>query len=223
VRILVVEDHRATRTMVELALRERGHTVDGVESVAQAQDRLRADTYDVVVLDWMLPDGSGVELCRTMRAGGRSVPVLMLTARGEVADRVSGLDAGADDYLRKPFAVTELLARLRALARRGPRIVDAVVTDGHLEIQLDSRRVLADGKEIPLTSREFQILELLLRRGGRVVTKSDILVSVWGAESPGAEASLEVLVSRLRRKLAFDEAGPLRTHRGLGYSLRFPA
>jgi DNA-binding response OmpR family regulator len=223
VRILVVEDHRATRTMVELALRERGHTVDGVESVAQAQDRLRADTYDVVVLDWMLPDGSGVELCRTMRAGGRSVPVLMLTARGEVADRVSGLDAGADDYLRKPFAVTELLARLRALARRGPRIVDAVVTDGHLEIQLDSRRVLADGEEIPLTSREFQILELLLRRGGRVVTKSDILVSVWGAESPGAEASLEVLVSRLRRKLAFDEAGPLRTHRGLGYSLRFPA
>ncbi len=221
-RILVVEDHRATRTMVESALHEAGHTVDAVEYVAQAEGLLREREYDVAVLDWMLPDGSGVDLCRQMRTERRSLPVLMLTARGEVADRVTGLEAGADDYLRKPFAVTELMARLRALTRRGPRLAESVVRHGDLEIQLDAQRVLVRGHEVPVTLREFQILELLLRRNGRVVSRSDILVSVWGEESPGAAASLEVLVSRLRRKLAFDETEPLKTHRGLGYSLRFP-
>ena len=207
--------------MVESALCIAGHQVDAVEDVAGATACLRGPAYDVVVLDWMLPDGSGVDLCRQMRETRCSVPVLMLTARTNVADRVAGLEAGADDYLRKPFAVTELLARLRALTRRGPRLAESVLRHGELEIDLDQRRLRVAGHDVPLTLREFQILELLLRRRGRVVTKTDILTSVWGAESAGAEASLEVLISRLRRKLGVGEAAALRTHRGLGYSLSF--
>jgi len=220
VRILVVEDHPETRKMVERVLREVGHVPDGVGDLAAARGRLAAGGYAAVVLDWMLPDGAGIDLCRELRARGSSLPILILTARGGVEDRVEGLDAGADDYLRKPFAVAELLARVRALLRRGPRIEAPVVSLGEVEVRLAERRVLVQGREAPLTAREFAILEVLLRHRGRPVSRADILQAVWGEESDSAESSLEVLIGRMRRKLSPQGSdGPIETHRGFGYSI----
>lgn len=218
-RILVVEDHREVRQFLEAVLREAGYTVDAVANRSEASRKIREGGYAGILLDWMLPDGSGPDLCREMREAGDPTPVLMLTARGDVEDRVHGLDAGADDYLKKPFAAAELRARVRALLRRGPRLEDPVFREGSVEIRFAERRLLADGEEIPMTAREFDILEALARQRGRVVSRSTILVSVWGSEDEGA-ASLEVLVARIRRKL--DAAGCaelIRTHRGLGYSI----
>jgi two-component system response regulator MprA len=167
----------------------------------------------------MLPDGSGPDLCGEMRAAGDSTPILLLTARAAVEDRVVGLDAGADDYLRKPFAAAELVARVRAILRRGPRIVESTILLGALEIRPPSRIVLGPAGEIPLTAREFDILEVLVRHRGRVVTRSNLLIAVWGDDENSGE-SLDVLLTRLRRKLA--EAGApdaIRTHRGVGYSV----
>lgn len=208
--------------MVERLLKEAGYSPDGAADLAGARKKLSSGTFGAVVIDWMLPDGSGLDLCREMRAGGDATPVIMLTARSEVEDRVRGLDAGADDYLRKPFAVAELLARMRALVRRGPRFEASVVTLGDLEIRLAERRVLVRGDEVPLTAREFSILEVLLRRRGQAVSRGDILEAVWGEESQSTEASLEVLIGRLRRKLSPESSdGLIRTHRGFGYSIGF--
>lgn len=218
-RILVVEDHREVRQFLEAVLREAGYTVNAVASRAEAERKIRDGGYAGILLDWMLPDGSGADLCREMREAGDPTPVLMLTARGDVEDRVHGLDAGADDYLKKPFAAAELRARVRALLRRGPRLEDPVFREGSVEIRFAERRLLANGGEIPMTAREFDILEALARQRGRVVSRSTILVSVWGSEDEGA-ASLEVLVARIRRKLeAAGCAELIRTHRGLGYSI----
>lgn len=220
-RILVVEDHLETKKLLDRVLREGGYFVDGAGDLKTASQKLLEGGYAAAVVDLMLPDGSGLDLCREMRARRDSTPVLVLTARGEVEDRVLGLDAGADDYLRKPFAVAELLARVRALLRRGPRLDTPVVSFGPLEIRLAERRVLLSGTEVALTAREFDILEVLLRHRGRVVTRANILQAVWGAGSATGEGSLDVLLGRLRRKLS--SAGgedPILTHRGLGYSIR---
>jgi DNA-binding response OmpR family regulator len=219
-RILLVEDHPETREMVEEALRSAAFVVDSAEGVAAALSCIRAGSYDALVLDWMLPDGSGVELCRRLRREGWEVPVLVLTAKSDVADRVAGLDAGADDYLRKPFAVAELVARLRALTRRGSAGVASVVEVDHVHVDLAARRATLEGKEVPLTGKEFALLECLISRRGRAVARSEILRQVWDDETPGAEASLEVLISRLRRKLSTPRRPfPIRTLRGYGYSI----
>ena len=221
-RILVVEDHSETRRMVERMLKDAGYTPEGTVDLAGARKKLASGKYGAIVLDWMLPDGSGVDLCREMRAGGDATPVLILTARGEVEDRVRGLDAGADDYLRKPFAVAELLARMRALMRRGPRFDAPVVMLEDLEIRLTERRVLIRGEDVPVTAREFAILEMLLRRRGQAVSRTDILETVWGQDSESSESSLEVLIGRLRRKLSGGAGdGVIRTHRGFGYSIGY--
>lgn len=220
VRILVVEDHNETRKLLDRVFRDAGHAAEGAADLSSARKKIAGGGYSLVVLDWMLPDGSGLELCSEMRRAGDATPVLVLSARGDVDDRVTGLEAGADDYLRKPFAVAELRARVRALVRRGPRLVSAVVRVGRAEVHLAQRRVFADGKEVPLTARELAILEALLRQRGRPVSRSAILVQVWGDETQSAAASLEVLIGRLRRKLApFCAEGPIRTHRGHGYSI----
>ena len=219
-RILVVEDHAETRQLLEQVLREAGLLPDAVADLASATRCLEAGVHEVLILDWMLPDGSGADFCRRLRARQDTIPVLILTARGDVEDRVAGLDAGADDYLRKPFAVSELLARVRALLRRGRRLVETVVSLGSVEVHLGERRVRVAGRNVPLTTREFSILEVLVRSRGRPVSRSTILLSVWGEESEGANASLEVLIARLRRKLAPGGGdGPIQTHRGFGYSI----
>jgi DNA-binding response OmpR family regulator len=221
VRVLVVEDHPPTRSLVESALKGEGHTVESAPSLGSARERLAGGGFAVIVLDWMLPDGAGPDLCREMRASGNTTPVLILTAKTDVEDRVAGLDAGADDYLKKPFAVAELRARVRALLRRGPQIEDPLVRIGPVEIRTAARLVLVDGAEVPVTAKEFDILEVLARHAGRAVSRSAILLAVWGTEDEAAGASLEVLIARLRRKIS-DAGGPdlIRTHRGFGYALR---
>ena len=218
-RVLVVEDHEETRGTIEAILREAGYAVVQAGTIAEARGLLQPGGIAAIVLDWMLPDGSGPDLSAELRAGGDSTPILMLTARAGVEDRVVGLDAGADDYLKKPFAAAELVARVRALLRRGPRLVESRVTLGPIEIRPASRLAIASGRELPLTAREFDILEVLARHRGRVVTRSNLMIAVWGDDENAGE-SLDVLLTRLRRKLA--EAGApdaIRTHRGVGYSV----
>lgn len=220
-RILVVEDSVEVRTFVEATLRQAGFDVHGVGTCAAAEAVLRDGGVAGVVLDWMLPDRSGLELCRAMRSQSDPTPVLMLTARGDVEDRVAGLDAGADDYLKKPFAAAELKARVKALLRRGPRLADEIVRIGPVELHAGARRVVSAGREIPLTAREYDILETLARQRGRVVPRSSLLLAVWGSDNDAASGSLEVLIARLRRKLeGAGAAEAIRTMRGVGYSLR---
>lgn len=215
-RVLVVDDDPELRDLVMRALARDGHRVIGAESCATARDRLATDGADVVVLDVALPDGTGVELCRELRERGERVPILLLTAHGEVPQRVAGLDAGADDFVAKPFAVAELRARVRALARRGPLDRGTLLRLGEIELDLGARRARRAEDEVPLTAREWAIVELLAGREGRVVARSEILDSVWGDASDEASASLDVLIARIRRKLGADV---IRTLRGQGYAL----
>jgi two-component system, OmpR family, response regulator len=149
----------------------------------------------------MLPDGSGIDLCRALRERQMTTPVLLLTARGAVGDRVAGLDAGADDYLAKPFAISELLARVRALGRRGPVLRNEVIRAGDVQIDIGGRRVSAASKSVPMTARELAIIEVLAKNCGRVVTREHLMEAAWGRVSEAIANSLEVLVARIRRKL----------------------
>src|SRR5213594_395174 len=171
-RILVVEDERRVASFVSRALRENSYAVDLAETGEKAIEMATATTYDSILLDIRLPGLSGIQVCRELRDAKVDTPILMLTARGGVEDRVEGLDAGADDYLRKPFAVAELLARVRALARRGPRIESGSVTVGPIEFRPAERRVLVARREVHVTAREFAILEVLLRHRGRPVSRA---------------------------------------------------
>jgi len=223
-RVLIVEDHEATRRVIEAILRQAGHATVAAGTVAAARRHLAAGGFAAVVVDRMLPDGSGLDLCAELRTAGDATPILMLTARAAVEDRVAGLDSGADDYLGKPFAAAELTARLRALLRRGPRIIESCIHLGPIEVRPAARSVLVAGRELVLTAREFDILEILVRHRGHIVTRSNLLVSVWGDDDERASESFEVLLARLRRKLAETGArDAIRTHRGVGYSVGMTA
>jgi two-component system, OmpR family, response regulator len=217
-RILVVDDHADTRQLLTRAFVAADHQVRAVGSCGEAEQMLYAQRFDAVVLDVMLPDGSGVDLCRRIRAGGVTTPILLLTARGDVRERVVGLDAGADDYLAKPFALSELVARVRALGRRGPLLRAATFEIGEITVDLARRRVLRAGRPLLLTARELAIVEVLAMQRGGVVPRDVLIESVWGELTESARASLEVLVARIRRKMGGATA-PLRTVRGLGYAL----
>lgn len=221
-RVLVVDDHRETRQLVTRHLAVASNGVRAVSSCEEARVALADGAFDVMVLDVMLPDGSGIELCARLREEGVETPILLLTARGEVRSRVAGLDAGADDYLGKPFALSELRARVTALARRGPHLRERVVKLGSLLVDLEARRVELDGKLVHLTAKELAIVGLLAARRNRVVARDELIEGVWGDLSDSARASLEVLIMRIRRKLGA-HAGLLRTVRGLGYALESEA
>lgn len=214
--MLVVDDSPELLDLVRRALERDGHRVRTAATVAGAHAELRVATPDVLVLDVELPDGSGVELCRALRGADVRAPILILTAHGEVPQRVAGLDAGADDFLAKPFAVAELRARVRALARRGPIERPRAVTVGDVQLDLGARRATRGAREIPITAREWAVIELLVARRGRIVSRIAILESVWGDASEGANASLDVIMARIRRKLGPDA---LRTVRGEGYAI----
>jgi DNA-binding response OmpR family regulator len=219
VRILLVEDSPRVTETVGAGLRTRGHGVVVASTVEQASEALESQRFDVAVVDIGLPDGSGLDLCRAARDKGNDLPILLLTARNGVSDRVAGLDAGADDYLGKPFSIDELLARIRALGRRGPRWDQSVRHFGSVVVDSDARTVSVGTARLPLTAREFDIVSLLAARQGRVVLRDEILEAVWGDANDRAAASLEVLVVRIRRKLA--EHGlrdALRTVRQVGYA-----
>lgn len=212
-RTLLVEDNERLSSLIARALRQVGHTVALASTCAEARSQLAH--FELAIVDVGLPDGSGLDLCRAARAGGVDVPVLVLTARNGVADRVAGLDAGGDDYLGKPFAVEELLARVRALGRRGPRLAEARRTFGDLVIDRERRTVTKAGNAVPLTPRELDLVLLLAWRDGRVVTRTDIFEIVWGDTDERNAASLEVLVRRIRRKIGEHR---VRTVRSAGYA-----
>jgi DNA-binding response OmpR family regulator len=204
---------------VGAALRAHGHAVIAAGGVRAADEAFASQHFDVAVVDVGLPDGSGLDWCRAARSRGSELPILLLTARSAVADRVAGLDAGADDYLGKPFSIEELVARVRALARRGPRWTESVRRFGAIVIDRDRRVVTVSGARLALTAREHDIVALLAWREGRVVPGDDILEAVWGDVSESAAASFDVLVARIRRKLAqHGVRDAVRTVRQVGYA-----
>ena len=222
-RLLVVEDEPDIADFVSRGLREAGYAVDVVADGRSALDCLQLTPFDLVVLDRMLPALDGLDVCRRLRAEGIDVPVLMLTARDTVADRVDGLEAGADDYLVKPFAFRELLARVRALLRRPPSVDSPRIELGDLTLDLAARTCTRAGTMIDLTTREFAILELLARNAGRVLSREAIANSAWDYRYEAGSNVIDVHVRNVRRKLDDPFAQRLiETVRGAGYRLRQP-
>jgi DNA-binding response OmpR family regulator len=219
--ILLVEDERRLSQLIARVLSEEGHTVDtaydGEEGLAMALEA----SHDVIVLDIMLPEMNGIEVCQTLRRNKVDTPVLLLTALDSVEDRVHGLDAGADDYLAKPFAFQELLARVRALGRRKVQARDAAeLKVDDLSLDLRRRRAERGGKTIELSPKEFSLLEFLMRNEGRVVTRTQILDHLWGYDYETDSNLVDVYVAYLRRKVDRGHGrGLIRTIRGIGYAL----
>ncbi len=218
-RLLVAEDDPGLRSVLERGLRRSGYAVDAVEDGDRALRFLRIYEYEAAVLDWRMPGTSGLDVVRELRRRGTRVPVLMLTARDTTEDRVQGLDAGADDYLVKPFELAELLARIRALQRRPPVSLEPLLVVGDLEFDPVEQRVRRHGVELPLTGRERAILELLMRRHPAVVGRRTIALQVWDdvAEAVGSN-TIDVHLTRLRAKLAGGVAH-IETVRGVGYKM----
>ena len=219
-RVLVVEDDADIADVLRRSLRNEGYQVKTSADGIEALDVAAAFTPDLVVLDLGLPRLDGVEVCRRLRDDG-DVPILMLTARTELEDRVTGLDSGADDYLVKPFERQELLARIRALLRRRPPRGAASLSVGDLTLNPDTREVRRGEREIELTNREFELLEHLMRNERLVVSRERLLDEVWGYDPMAATNTIDVFISNLRRKLeAGDEPRLLHTKRGAGYVLK---
>lgn len=217
-RIVLIEDNERLAQGIENSLRDQGYAVDWMSNGTEADDHLAQEGADIVVVDVNLPGLSGFEVVRALRSRGDTTPVIMLTARSDLNDRVSGLDAGADDYLVKPFEMAELLARIRALSRRRSDIRTAFQEIGGLRIDRVARKVTGPNGPIDLPRRELALLECLVDHSGRVVSKERIADSLYGVGSEMDANAVELLISRLRRKLA--ETGvSIRTARGLGYLL----
>ncbi|QKV97397.1 response regulator transcription factor [Streptomyces sp. NA02950] len=227
--VLLAEDDRAIRHALERALTLEGYRVtavsDGIEALAAAH----REHPDVVVLDVMMPGVDGLQVCRVLRAEGDRTPILMLTARVETADRIAGLDAGADDYVAKPFEVEEVFARLRALLRRaapvpaqpGEPAIDGVIDVADLRLDASARRAWRGGTELELTRTEFDLLELLARNAGIVLDHSTIYARIWGYDFGPGSKNLAVYIGYLRRKVDLEGTEPLiHTVRGVGYTLR---
>lgn len=219
-RILLVEDEPSAASMLAKGLREEAYAVDIADDGETALSQAVVNDYDLIVLDVVLPGMDGFKVCRELRANGLTVPVLMLTARDAVEDRVEGLDSGADDYLPKPFDFDELLARVRALLRRKPALYPEVITVGDLAVRTRRRQVTRAGRSIDLTAKEYALLEYLARRAGEVVSRAEISEHVWDESYDPFSKVIEVFIQRLRRKV--DEGHALKlihTRRGEGYVL----
>ncbi len=222
-RILIVEDEEALTLLLRYNLEAAGYDVDTVARGDDADVRFKERPPDLVILDWMLPGLSGIELCRRLRArpDTRQLPIIMLTARGEESERVRGLSTGADDYIVKPFSVPELLARVEALLRRSsPERIADILSYGELELDREKKRVSRNGHAIDLGPTEFRLLEFLMERPGRVFSREQLLDGVWGRDVYIDERTVDVHVGRLRKALNRGHADdPIRTVRGAGYAL----
>lgn len=217
-KILIVEDDRKLVGFLARAFGEEGYTVDSCRSGAEAIEQAAASSYDLIVLDWMLPEFDGLAVCRELRRAGSGVPVMMLTARGEVSEKVIALDAGADDYLTKPFHLDELMARARSLIRRTSGQRDGQLRAGQITLDLSKRSVHIGEQRVELTGREFSLLQLLVRHASRVVTRSEILEQVWGLHHDPGSNVIEVHMRHLREKLG-EAASCIETVRGQGYRI----
>ncbi|MEZ5425768.1 MAG: response regulator transcription factor [Pyrinomonadaceae bacterium] len=218
-RILVVEDEPRIAGFLSKGLRENAFAVDVAETGEEALYLVQVNTYDAMILDVMIPQKDGFEVCLEMREKKISIPVLMLTARDAVSDRIKGLDSGADDYLIKPFAFDELLARLRALLRRKDKaFTDLEITIGDLSIDPKSQRVWRGSSEIPLTTKEFTVLEYLARNAGRIIGREELSEHCWDETYDPFSNLIEVFINRLRKKIDTEGKTPLlHTKRGAGY------
>lgn len=221
-KVLIAEDDRSVRQSLQRALRYEGYDVSLAVDGAEALETVQEDRPDAVVLDVMMPFVDGLSVCRRIRAKGDDLPILMLTAKHEISDRVAGLDAGADDYLVKPFALEELLARLRALLRRTAlEDLSGPLTFADLSLDPETRRVERNGRLIELTKTEFDLLELLMLNAGIVLTREVIYERIWGYDFGTSSNSLDVYIGYLRRKTEADnEPRLIHTVRGVGYVLR---
>jgi len=219
-RVLVVEDDRRLATVLQRWLREHAWAVDVAADGASALVEATVNPYDVVVLDVMLPNGDGLSVCRELRRRGVRTPILMLTARDTVRDRVAGLDTGADDYLTKPFDLEELHARLRALTRRGPELAPGTIAVANLVVETHAQRATRGGRDLGLTTKEYAMLEYLARNAGRVVGRAELSEHVWDANHDPASNAIEVYINRIRKKVDGAGGEPLiHTRRGSGYLL----
>ena len=221
-RIMIVEDEEPLTLLLRYNLEAEGYTVDVAARGDEAEVKLKEAAPDLVVLDWMLPGMSGIELCRRLRARAETerLPIIMLTARGEESERIRGLSTGADDYIVKPFSVPELVARIGALLRRArPERVASKLAAGDLELDRETRRVSRATREVHLGPTEFRLLEFLMQSPGRVFSREQLLDGVWGRDVYIDERTVDVHVGRLRRALKIGRASdPIRTVRGTGYS-----
>jgi two-component system OmpR family response regulator len=215
--VLVVEDEPRMAGLLKRALQEEGHAVDVAADGREGLWLATENTYGAIVLDIMLPGLDGIGVCRRLREAGSWVPVLLLTARDGVGDRVRGLDAGADDYLVKPFSLLELAARLRALARRDDRSRPVILAEGDLSLDPAAKRVWRAGTELQLSPKEFSLLEFFLRHPGQVLTRSQIIEAVWDFAYDGGSNVVDQYVKYLRRKIGWQD---IETVRGMGYRLR---
>jgi two-component system, OmpR family, response regulator len=216
-RILLVEDEPDLGAAVQEHVRQAGHAVDWFQRLKLADAAMRAVSYDALLLDLVLPDGRGLDFLRALRARRDAIPVVILTARDQISDRIEGLSAGADDYLVKPFDLEELIARLNAVARRYFGTTATVQQFGPVELELEARRARLEGGEVELTAREWAVLEVLLRRPNAIVSREQIEEALYAFEQEIESNAIEVYISRIRRKLGRDF---VRTARGLGYRIR---
>lgn len=223
-RILVVEDDAPLREAVVAVLKEDRYTVDEAVDGDEGLLAARQAVYDVIILDWMLPGVDGLEIVRRLRAGGDLTPILLLTAKDRIADRVAGLNSGADDYLVKPFAVPELLARVQALLRRGGQVgTDGDIHYGGITVRARGREAFANGAPLSLTVKEYELLEFLVLHREQIVTREQIFDRVWGMESDTTLGIVDLYIHYLRKKLAaFGRESLVRTIRGAGFMLKEP-
>src|SRR5262245_166894 len=219
-RVLLIEDDRKAAKLLAKGLREEGFVVDVAPTGEDGEEKATVNEYDVIVLDWLLPGKDGITVCRALRAQQVTTPILMLTARDSLADRISGLGTGADDYLTKPFAFAELLARLRALLRRSRLAQPPVLRVADLSLDPGSRRVTRGGVPITLTAKEFALLEVLMRHAGEVVSRTRLTERVWDEATEVLDNVVDVHLSHLRRKIdSGADVSLIHTVRGFGYRL----
>jgi DNA-binding response OmpR family regulator len=220
-RLLLVEDEMEMARALGTLLAQHSHVVDHMTSIEDAREAVRAGVHDVVILDRQLPDGDGLVLLREMRSAGDTTPVIVLTAHNAPIDRVCGLDDGADDYLGKPFLADELMARLRAVARRSDNYTSQMIVEGNVELDLDHQELRVAGTAVGLTRREMLVLQILARRAGRTVLRRMLEDAVYGYDDEIQSNALDSHISRLRKKLADADASvTIHTIRGIGYLLR---
>ena len=223
-QILVVEDEPKIAQLLRRGLIEERYAVDIAADGNEAVEKFEINEYDCVILDWLLPGQDGLSVCRAIRKQNTSVPILMLTAKSEVADKIAALDSGADDYLTKPFTFSELAARIRALLRRGSKADPVVLTVGDLSLDPSTRSATRSGQEIPLTAREYALLEYLMRNKNIALSKTQIIDHVWDYAYAGFSNIVETYVKYLRRKLqvSVDSQEVIHTMRGHGYMIKDP-
>ncbi len=221
-RVLLAEDDPRLGEMLARGLREKSYAVDWALDGERALFLGAVNDYDAAVVDVMMPGKDGFTLCRELRARGRAFPVLILTARDTVEDKITGLDAGGDDYLTKPFDFSELLARLRALTRRAPHVLPSTIRVADLVVDTRAQRAARGGRPLPLTPKEYALLEYLARNAGRVVSRADLTAHVWDDNHDPLSNAIEVNVNRLRKKVDAGCPPLIHTRRGAGYQLASP-